>query len=288
MIQQIPYLFTKPFAYRPQFLAFKKVLYIFLFINTLLMFPMVNSVFGQQGIAGSTGFMWEGTGSFLQLLSHPIAYTRPYIAWLFVFGQLAALATGYFILPKLSSFFVFFFTANLLAKGGLFFTGGEVLICLLLFYMMFISEKEVLSPVQNTINNAGFYALLIQICILYFFSTFFKLYDANWTSGKALMYVADIPFYSVGWFHELVHAFPTFSKIATILILIYQGFFCVVVWIKSVKIPFLIFGLILHLGIAFGMGIFTFGIVMCIAYLLFLDSSHIDRLIKLISRKENG
>jgi hypothetical protein len=253
------------------------------------MFPMVNTIFGQQGIAGSTGFMWNGIGSFIHLLSHPVAYTRPYIPWFFVIGQLVALAFGYLrLLPKLSAFFVFFFTANLLTKGGLFFTGGEVLVCILLFYMIFISEKQTLTTKENIINNTAFYALRIQICILYFFSTFFKLYDSNWTTGKALQFVADIPFYSTGWFQATAHFSPLLSKIITISILVYQALFMLVVWIKPIKIPFLIFGVLLHLGIAFGMGIFTFGMVMIISYLLFLDSSHINRLTNLIRSKKHG
>ncbi|MFK8044185.1 MAG: hypothetical protein AB8B72_01720 [Crocinitomicaceae bacterium] len=289
MMQSIPYLFTKPCAYGAQLTTFKKVLYLFLFVNTLLMLPMVNSIFGQQGIAGSMGFMWNGTASFLNLLGHPAAYTRPYIAWFFIAGQLVAMVLGYFkVLPKLSAFALFFFTANLFSKGGLFFTGGEVLIDILLFYMIFLTENETLSPVQNVVNNSIYYGLVIQICILYFFSTFFKLYDPNWTSGKALTYVSEIPFYSTDWFYSLAHYSPIASKIATISVLVYQGIFPIVVWIKQVKIPFLIFGVILHLGIAFGMGIFSFGIMMIISYLLFLDSSQIQKLSTKLTFKRNG
>ena len=253
------------------------------------MIPMVNTVFGQQGIAGSTGFIWNGIGSFLNILSHPVAYSRPYIPWLFVIGQLTALFFGYFkILPKMSAFAVYFFTANILSKGGLFFTGGEVLICILLFYMIFINEDSEDNSMQNTINNTAFYAMLVQICILYFFSTFFKLYDTKWTSGNALLYVSEIPFYSSNWFSELTHYFPTVTKISTIAVLVYQGLFPFVVWIKRVKIPFLVFGVVLHLGIALGMGIFSFGMIMIITYLLFLDSSHIQKLTHLIPYKKRG
>ena len=151
-----------------------------------------------------------------------------------------------------------------------------------------MSEDEELSPIQNIINNTVYYALLIQVCILYFFSTFFKLYDVNWTSGNALLYVSEIPFYSTGWFHKATHLSTFTSKLATFSVLFYQGLFPIVIWLKKLKIPFLIFGVIVHLGIAFGMGIFTFGIVMIITYLLFLDSAQIEKLTNLLSSRKRG
>lgn len=70
----------------------------------------------------------------------------------------------------------------------------------------------------------------------------------------------------------------TLSKIATYAVLMYQGLFPLIVWFKKVKIPFLLFGVLMHLGIAFGMGIFTFGIVMCLVYLPFLSADQIEKL----------
>ncbi|MFK8037647.1 MAG: hypothetical protein AB8B74_05105 [Crocinitomicaceae bacterium] len=258
-------------------------------MNTLLMLPMINSIFGVNGIAGSTGFIWQGTSSFLNLLSHPASYSRPYIAWFFVSMQLMGLVLGYFNKwSRFSSILVYFSTANLFIKGGLFFTGGEVLINILLFYMIFLSENKEKSAAQNVVNNTVYYAILIQICILYFFSTFFKLYDSNWVNGMALQYVSEIPFYSTGWFHSFTHFSSAFAKATTYSVLIYQGIFPIVVWIRPIKIPFLIYGVILHLGIAFGMGIFSFGIIMIITYLLFLDSSHINKLKLLFKQKKHG
>ncbi len=289
MIKRIPYLFLKSFDHQLQFSLFKKVLYIFLFVNTLTMLPMIDSVFGQKGIAGSMGFMWNGTSSFLNLLYHPAAYNRPYIPWFFVGGQLLFLSLGYFkILPRLSAIAIYFFTANLLFKGAIFFTGGEVLVCILLFYMIFMTEKKQLSISENIVNNTVFVALLVQVCILYFFSTFFKLFDENWINGKALSYVSEISYYTTSWFRDTTRFSSGLSAALTYSVLIYQALFPILVWFKKIKIPFLFYGVILHLGIAFGMGIFSFGIIMIICYLLFLDARHIKKLNSLFRRDKNG
>lgn len=66
------------------------------------------------------------------------------------------------------------------------------------------------------------------------------------------------------------------GKILTYSLLIYQASFPIVVWIKKLKIPILIMGVIFHLSISMGMCIFAFGIVMSLIYLLFLVDSHIN------------
>ncbi|MFD1552326.1 hypothetical protein DNU06_11165 [Putridiphycobacter roseus] len=289
MMTKIPYWFIKPFTHGYKIHVFKKVLYAFLILNTLTMFPMVDTIFSYNGIAGSNGFRWNGIESFLNILSHPVCNNRPYIAWFFVIGQLTALTFGWFkIWPKITGIAIYFFTTNLITKGGLFFTGGEVLLSILLFYLMFIHENKKEEVLQNILNNTFYYLILIQIIVLYFFSTFFKLFDPNWTNGMALVYVSEIPFYSNQIFYSFAHLSIPLSKMFTYAVLIYQGLFPIFVWIPKIKIPFLIFGVLLHLGIAFGMGIFTFGITMVISYILFLNEKQIRFLTQKFKRSTNG
>ena len=279
MIKKIPYWFTSSFKHKEKIAFFRQVLYVFLILNTLTNLPIVNDLFGSNGIAGTRGFGWNGSSAFLNLLSHPINGTRPWIAWVFIFGQLICLSLGLLKKwPWLSSIGIYFFTANLFLKGGLFFTGGEILVTILLFYLIFIKEENNDSKLQNLLNNTFYYIILIQICVLYFFSTYFKLFDENWTSGMAMSYISDISFYSTDWFKAIFQNNPTLSKIATYSVLLYQILFFVLVWFKRIKIPFLWFGIALHLGISIGMGIFSFGIIMIISYILFLEHHHIDNL----------
>ncbi len=288
MIKSIPYYFTKPFSQGKKVAFFRRVLYIFLLINTITLFPSVTDIFGYNGIAGTRGFSWNGLGAFFNLLSHPINVKHEWIAWFFVIGQMISIIFSLLrIWPVLASIGVYFFTINLFTKAGLFITGGEVLINILLFYLIFIRENKQGSYFQNIINNTVYYIILIQICVLYFFSTYFKLIDENWVNGMALTYVSKIVFYSSDLFYEIVNSSEILARIMTWSVLAYQGLFFIMVWIKKVKIPFLIYGVIMHLAISFGMGIFSFGIIMIITYILFLDDHHIDRL-RLKRNKING
>lgn len=123
----------------------------------------------------------------------------------FVLGQILALIAGLFnFYPKLASVLVYFFTANLFNRAYLVFTGGEVLIPLLLFYLMFIhksnstveiKEPPYFSDIQTVLNNTFYWILLFQVVFLYLFSTIYKLTDPLWVNGSALMYISELSFF---------------------------------------------------------------------------------------------
>ena len=274
--------FTNDFAHWNKIDFFKKALYIYLFLHTVSLLPAANDFFGYNGIGGTKGFAWTGSDAFLNVLSHAINHNHTWIFWSFILGQLFFLTLGYFsINPKLSGFMIWFLTANLYLKGGVFFTGGEVLINFMLFYLMFIQKTDKSSAnyeLQNAMNNSFYVILLAQVCILYFFSSYWKLYDENWTNGKALYYISQIDSFSANWMKFLFTTYPSLSVIMTYSVLLYQGLFLILVWTKRFKTPLLIFGVFLHLGISMGMGIFAFGIIMILSYILFLDNEQINKI----------
>jgi hypothetical protein len=287
MLGRISYYFVKPFEQGFKIALFRKVLYGFLILNTISLLPIAYELFSYNGIVGSGGWNtdlpWytQGTKAILNALSHPINSQYSWIFWFFIFGQLFFLVLG--ILGKwrrLSSIMIYFFTVNLFLKGYLMFTGGEALVNILLFYLIFMDEKVDEAArnyqLQNILNNTFYIVIIVQICVLYFFSTFYKLIDPHWWSGEAMMYISRVDAFSGNTLKFLFADHPNVSKAASWMVLFYQGAFPILVWIKKVKIPLLITGVIFHLSISIFMGIFTFGIVMIITYLLFLNDHHIQ------------
>lgn len=301
MIKNIPEIFTRNFEHWFKIELFRRVIYIFLFLNTLTLLPIAEDIFSYQGMAGTrwdfSTPIWAQPGyAFINVLSHPANSTYSSLYLVFIAGQLLFLITGIFrILPKISAFMVYFLSTNLFMKGSLMFTGAEVILSLILFYLMFIQSSDntnkwkpkfrirkddpvYFTDVQNAVNNTFYYIILIQICILYFFSTFYKLLDENWTSGMAVAYIARNPAYSNGIMNFIFADNTILAVLATYSVLLYQGLFSVLVWYRKIKIPFLLFGVIFHLSIAFGMGVFTFGIVMCLIYIPFLSEEQVVKI----------
>lgn len=293
MIKRIPEIFTQSFPHWKKIEFFRTVLYALLLFNALTLLPIAEQIFGYSGIVGTRGwntsYPWYAQGSkvLLNVLSHPANSSHTWVYQFFVYGQIVFLLLGLFrVFPRIAAVAIYFFTVNLFHKGYLMFTGGEVLVNVLLFYMMFIqrsdprsknNEQVHFSPLQNVINNVFYWIVLIQVCVLYFFSTVYKLLDEHWVSGDALMYISRVDVFSGDSMRLLFSENPMLSKTATYIALAYQGLFPLLVWFKRVKIPFLMLGVVLHLAIAFGMGIFTFGIIMIITYILFLDISQIEK-----------
>lgn len=307
-LKAIPNTFIQDFPHWRKIELFRRALYIFLLLNTISLLPIAKEIWAYDGIIGPRGWNFavptieQGSYALINVLSHPANSVYTWVYIIFIVAQILFLITGILrILPKISSVMIYFFTVNLFLKGGQMFTGGEVLVSLLLFYLMFIQksngekwkisfriskdEKPEFSFLQNVFNNSFYWMCLIQVCLVYFFSTFYKLLDWNWLNGSAVMYVSRIDAYSSSVNRFFFSDNYTLSMISTYLLLLYQALFPFVVWIKKIKKPFLIFGVIFHLCIAFGMGIFTFGIVMCLVYLLFLEVEQIDELKRRIGFK---
>jgi hypothetical protein len=280
--------FISPFQHFEKVAFFKKVLYFFLIFNTLSLLPIAQDLFGYSGTIGTRGwntnisFLSQGSHGLMNLLSHPLNATYTWVYILFLMGQLTFLILGLFNKwPRISAVMVYFFTVNLFMKGYLAFTGGEVLVNCVLFYLIFIQrpkEEGVGADIQNVLNQVFYKITQIQVCLVYFFSAIYKFADTAWVEGKAIMYISRIDAYSTAPFEWMFAENLTASIIVTYATLGYMILFPFVIWIRKIKTPFLMVGILFHLGIAFGMGIFTFGMIMIIMYLLFLDIKQITKI----------
>lgn len=290
----VPHIFTRQFPYLEKVEFFRKVLYLFMLFNALTLLPIVEDLYGYYGLVGTKGWdvhvpiHLQGTRALINVLNHPSNSVYYWVYIVFVVAQIIFLITGLLNKwPRFSALMIYFLTINLHMKGYLAFTAGEVLLNMVLFYLLFISKPKangLWGELQNVLNNTFYWILILQICLLYFFSGAYKLYDVHWQDGTAIQYVAKIDAYS----SPLLYIFREnywLSAIATYFALAYQLFFPVAVWIRKIKIPYLIFGVFFHLFIAFGMGIFYFGWIMIVMYLLFLDEKHMAWIRSKLSRK---
>ena len=150
-------------------------------------------------------------------------------------------------------------------------TAGDYLLCNLLFFNCFFIPKEsthlVLNDLKTAMHNASLVAIKIQVCLAYFIAAYFKVTDASWLEGYAIYQTFQIPEFSNSFLHSLPYSF---CFVLTYLTMIYQMSFSVLVWFRPFKIYLFSFGILQHLAIAVGMGLFGFGIIMTICYILFL------------------
>lgn len=151
-------------------------------------------------------------------------------------------------------------------------TAGDYLLNQMLFFSVFLTTKNhsntMLNQLLTAFYNISLLGIKTQVCLVYILAAWFKIYDIDWLQGTAIYSVFKIPEYS----NSLLASLPQwFCALSTYLVLIYQLSFVVLVWIKPLKKYILGFGILQHLIIAFGLGIFSFGIIMIISYILFLN-----------------
>jgi hypothetical protein len=126
---------------------------------------------------------------------------------------------------------------------------------------------------QSMLGSAVFRLSQIQVCIIYAYSGLQKLQGGSWWRGDALWLVLANHQLVSNDYTWLAH-FPTFLMVSTYLTLAWEIYFPVTVWVRQVRYPTLVFGVLMHLGIAATINIHFFALLMIFTYLLFLEDAH--------------
>ncbi len=150
-------------------------------------------------------------------------------------------------------------------------TAGDYLLNQLLLFNVFFStsttKSVALNDMKTALHNTALIGIKLQLCLAYFLAGWFKLIDDSWMSGMAVYQTFQIQEYSTAF----LQALPlSICKVLNYSTIVYQLLLPFLIWIRPLKIYLLGFGLLQHLCIAFGMGLFSFGIIMIICYILFL------------------
>jgi hypothetical protein len=257
-----------------RYLLFRKVFYGLLILLSVINLLDFEAFYGVEGFVYKDDLEQSNfTLYLLNILSIP-GFENAH--WFFGIAQVICLSLSYFNkFQQTLSVVIWFLTVNLINRAGIIFTGGEVLVKLLLFFMIFIQapkpgyKSEFNRMIRNVLNNVFFVACQIQVIFVYIFSSWFKLLDPNWVNGDAVYYISQIDSYSNNFTKELMKNHIWIGEISTYAALVYQSLFPILIWFKKIKPLYLLMGVFFHLFIAFGMGIFSFGMIMISCYLLF-------------------
>lgn len=136
---------------------------------------------------------------------------------------------------------------------------------------------------QTTISHIAYRFMQIQICIIYGFSGMEKLKGTRWWDGSAMWDVL-----SMGnmqrWDLSFVSHFPVILAAAVYFVLAWEVYFPVLIWQKKLRIPMLVFGVQMHLGIFLFMNLPSFGFMMISLYVLFLKEDEINAILAWLGR----
>lgn len=133
------------------------------------------------------------------------------------------------------------------------------------------SRRKTPIPARSS-SNVQLSLRLIQIhmCVIYFWAGVAKLKGESWWTGDAMWRVMANQEYQttdLTW-TAWVPWVPYVAAHATVL---WEIFFCVLVWNKRLRPLVLLIGTGMHFGIGMFLGMWTFGLIMTYAYFAFSD-----------------
>ncbi|MGD9644099.1 MAG: HTTM domain-containing protein [Pirellulales bacterium] len=135
-------------------------------------------------------------------------------------------------------------------------------------------------PVPPSVGaNVATRLMQLHMCVIYFFAGISKLQGPAWWNGSALWgAVANLEYQSI----ELtwLATWPLTVAVMTHVTIAWEVSYCALVWPRLTRPIVLALAIPLHLGIAFGLGMITFGLVMLIGNAAFISPWVVRRVIE--------
>jgi hypothetical protein len=267
--------------------VYRILLGLLVLAKQLLNLPDVITWYGQRGVlsfetartvSGGTGF------NFFDWLPH-----TNFMVWL-VFGAACVFAVtltiGFF--TRTSAICLFFLLITLDHRNPLILNSGDTFLRIGTFYIIFSPAGKMLSldwwRRRNERKQQAVYApwamrlIQLQLAFLYFYAFIWKVSGTMWLSGTAIYYTSRLLEF---WRFPVPYVFEHMwtIKIWSWSTLVIEFALGVLVWIKELRYPVLLAGVLLHLGIDYSMNIPLFGFIMVSAYVTFIEPRDLERVL---------
>ncbi len=267
--------------FSPRFLSsnlwFKRLLYGFLLYKSLHWNYYFDFLFADDAVLFPD---YTGIGRFKDLAFLLLHYPGDALSRVFIFTVFFISAYRLFFRSHfwLLSFFLdlilWFLVLNLHNKMYTGLSGGNILLNQLLLFNCFINKRSPegegrLQELRLFLQNVAILFLQVQVMLLYFISALSKLGYVAWLDGSAIQQILMIDHFSALHLPTRNLFFSFFIVLISYVVLAFQLSFPVMVWWEKGKRYFLLFGIGMHLYIAFFMGLPDFAFIMLLGYLYF-------------------
>jgi len=186
---------------------------------------------------------------------------------------------------RLNAVLFYVFTWSLYARNPLLLDGGDNLLYILAFFLMFTRCGEYLSidrllhadrpardrPFLSLIHNYALAAMIVQLCLLYFTSAFYKMQGHMWQNGTALYYVLNVNEFNLTALGHSLSSNAYLIAFLTYSAMLFQAAYPFLIWHHRIKWLVVAGAVAFHLGIAYCMGLAWFSLVLITAEFLILS-----------------
>lgn len=191
------------------------------------------------------------------------------------------------ILKWFSALTLYFLLFLLKIRNIFLLDGGDNVILVLLPLMVFthshsfiaeydrfmVKQTHKIQAILDIISAYFSYAIIIQLCIIYFFAGVHKLRGEVWQNGTALYYILNTYDFKIGVLNDWITKSIFRVKFLTWFTIGFQLFFLFFIWGKISKYLVIVLGILLHLGIFILMRVDNFSWIMIACYAVLLTDS---------------
>ncbi len=126
------------------------------------------------------------------------------------------------------------------------------------------------SPAQTVMANFSTRLIQVHLCVVYLFAGLGKLQGPAWWDGTAIWgALASYDYQTLDL--TFLAAFPWFVNAVTLMALAWECSYAFMIWPRLTRPLWILMAVAVHLGIGICMGMLTFGIIMVIANIAFVE-----------------
>jgi hypothetical protein len=167
---------------------------------------------------------------------------------------------------------------SLMNRAWLAGSGGQQLMSNLLFWNILLSTSTGSMPasLRSFLSGTAFWIIRLQVILTYAVTAIHKLTGSLWLDGTAMGVVSSDPSFGPHWIADV----PLLAMGLTGAVLLFQLSFPLAVWWTRTRYPWMIAGILFHLGTAWWMGIPEMGLAFIAAYAIWLDDELAGRIME--------
>ncbi len=142
------------------------------------------------------------------------------------------------------------------------------------------------SASRSISNNVSTRLLQLHLCVIYLFSGLSKMRGEMWFDGSALWYSAvnyEYQSLDITW----IGRWRILVASLTALTVFWETFYIALVWPRLTRPLVLAMAVLVHGGIAIALGMVTFGSIMIVANLAFVEPSTLQRVCSAVSSRKS-
>ena len=134
------------------------------------------------------------------------------------------------------------------------------------------------SPTPSARANLALRLINVHMCVIYFFAGISKLQGESWWTGEAMWRAfSNLEYQSIDMTWLAWH--PWLLNLVTQMSVLWEVFFCVLIWRPRLRPLMLAGAVVLHVGIGACLGMWTFGLIMLVGCASFLPNQAVRDLV---------